>query len=219
MAPDGTFFLHKRESRITMRIPALLLLIVLFAVPCRAQEEEEHREQPAVSAPGLLIPTRVGNYLVGANFLFAEARLQKDIDASYNLGLTPKIGLFVLPNIALGLSVSLEFSGTDGYSSLNYGISPFVRTYFAHDNKDQPGRPLQFFVEGGVGYGGSNNRTESASGVTEVNSNGLRLYLLPGVDYFLNQHTAVELGLQYLWIGAKPSTQVLGIAIGMQIFL
>lgn len=201
------------------RIPALLLLVFLFAVPGWAQEEEEHPEKIENHPPGLRIPTGVGHYMLGANFLFAEARLQKDIDATYNLGFTPKVGLFVLPNIALGLAVSLEFSGTEGYSSLNYGVSPFIRTYFAHDNKDKPDRPLQFFVEGGIGYGGSNNRTETTSGVTEVNSNGIRLYLLPGVDYFMNDHTAFELGLQYLWIGGKPTTQVLGIAFGLQVFL
>jgi hypothetical protein len=200
-------------------ILALLFCLALCGQPCRAQDDEPETAVQTHTEPGLRIPTGAGHYMLGANLLLAEVRLQKGLDANYSLGLTPKAAVFVLPNIALGLNLSLEYQGNKTYNTLNYGISPFVRTYFRHDNGGQPDRPLQFFIEAGVGYGGSNTRNETSTGVEKVNSNGVRLYALPGVDYFFNAHTAFELGLEYLFIGAKPTTQVLGISLGLQVFL
>ena len=168
---------------------------------------------------GLRLPTGVGNYLVGANLLFANITFQKGFEASYNVGLNPKVAFFALPNIALGLSGNLGVEGHQGYRSVNYGISPFARIYFAHDNEDKPARPVQFFVEGGVGFGGANSRYIDLTGITRATTNGIRLYLMPGVDYFINNHVAAELALEYLFIGGKPDAHILGLNVGFQIFL
>jgi opacity protein-like surface antigen len=201
------------------RFLSILLLLGATALSCHAQDEEPDEESSQNNSPGLRLPTRVGNYMAGANILFANATFQKGFEASYNIGLSPKLGFFVLPNIALGLSGDINISGNKGYRSISYGVSPFARVYFARNNESRPAHPLQVFVEGGVGFGGTNSRFESSSGTTTATTNGIRLYVLPGVDYFINSHVAAELGLEYLFIGGKPNANIIGLNVGFQIFL
>jgi hypothetical protein len=61
--------------------------------------------------------------------------------------------------------------------------------------------------------------TKVAAGATDVSTNGIRLYFLPGVDYFVNDHVAAELGLEYLFIAGTPDAQIVALNLGFQIFL
>lgn len=195
-----------------------LLLCILASHICFAQADADDDPTEQQASPKLRIPTQVGNYMLGANILFARLQFQKGLSTSYNIGLSPKFSFFILPNLALGLSLDLGFQGQQDFSAVNYGISPFARAYFAHDNS-QRSKPLQFFVEGGIGFGGTNSRYESPSGTTSVTTNGARFYLLPGIDYFLNNKVALEAGLQYLYISGKPEAHILGLSFGVQTFL
>ena len=197
----------------------IFLAISMLHAAAQGNDPEDEEVDKSKNGIGLRIPTGVGHYLVGANLVFANATFQKGFETSYSIGLSPKVGYFVLPNIALGLSGDIEVSGNKSYYTINYGLSPFARVYFAHNNEDKPARPLQFFVEGGVGFGGANTRYESGSGVTTASTNGLRLYLLPGVDYFVNDHIAAELGLEYLFISGTPDAHIVAFNLGFQIFL
>jgi hypothetical protein len=198
-----------------LSILSILLPSVCFGQTDAAELDDEKQDSAGVA---FRIPTRAGNYLVGANLLFARVEFQKGLEANYNIGLSPKIGFFVLPNIAAGLSLDLGIEGHKGYRSITYGASPFARFYFARDHAGYV-RPLQFFVEAGVGFGGTNSRYESGGIITEVTTNGVRVYVLPGIDYFLNNRVAVEAGLQYLFIGGKPDAHILGLSLGFQTFL
>ena len=198
---------------------SILLLLSLCSLPSTAQEDDLSEEPGREKHAPFRIPTKVGNYLVGANLLLANASFQKGFETSYNLGLHPKLGYFVLPNIALGLSGDFSLSGNRGSQTINYGVSPFARVYFARDNESRPAHPLQVFVEGGVGFGGTNSRYETSAGVTRATTNGMRLYVMPGVDYFINDHVAAELGIEYLFIAGKPDAHIVGLNLGFQVFL
>lgn len=199
-----------------------LLLLALLALPFSgfAQDDDDETDH-AASRPGigLRLPTRYGHYMVGANVVLANARFQKGVDAAYNIGLSPKIGVFILPNIALGLNLGLNVEGNESYRSFGYAISPFTRIYFSHDNGDRPDRPLQFFTELGLGFGGTNSRYETTGGISKATTNGFRAYVMPGINYFLNNRVAAELGLQYQYIGGKPDAHVFALNLGFQIFL
>jgi len=183
-----------------------------------AQENEEDTVQQN-QKEALRIPTRFGNYLVGANLVFANATFQKGFDASYNAGIEPKVALFILPNIALGLNLDFSVQGNKSSQTINYSATPFTRIYFSHNNSEKPLRPLQFFVEAGIGYGGTNSWYESNGSTIKAQSNGFSMYGMPGIDYFLNKHIATELGLEYHYIGGIPKAHVIGLNIGFQIFL
>lgn len=200
------------------RVFALLLCFSLCSLSAFAQQEDEADESEVKESSGFRIPTHVGNYMVGANLLLANAQFQKGTETNYNLGLSPKLGVFVLPNIALGFSIDAGISGHKTFRSVSYGVTPFTRIYFAHDNAARR-RPLQAFAEAGVGFGGVNTRIESGSSTTTLTTNGIRFYLMPGVDYFLNNHVAAEAGLQYTFTGGSPDAHVLGLSLGFQIFL
>jgi hypothetical protein len=201
------------------RLALLLVLLLPMSLLAQDTEDDDNETASKKSGIGLRLPTRLGHYMVGANVVLANARFQKGVDAAYNIGISPKIGVFILPNIALGMNFGLNIEGNQSVYTIGYAASPFARFYFAHDNGDRPARPLQFFTEIGVGFGGTNSHYETGTGTKSATSNGFRAYVLPGVDYFLNNRVAAELGLQYQYIGGKPDAHVIGLNLGFQIFL
>ncbi len=201
------------------RIFGPLALLLLTTGIATAQTENTHDEDDGDAtkvSSGLRIPTGVGNVMVGANLLLARLQFQKGTDAAYSVGISPKLGFFALPNLALGLNLDLGVEGQKGYRAISYGFTPFARVYFAHDNSARS-RPLQFFVEAGAGYGGVNTHYDGSGG--DVTTNGFRAYALPGIDYFLNHNVAAEAGLQYIYNGGKPDAHIVGLNLGFQIFL
>ena len=134
----------------------LALIACLFIVgQCWAQDEKTHDEDDGEAkrvAPQFRIPTGIGSRLAGTNILLANVQIQDGSDAYLNIGLSPKAGFFILPNIAIGASLDFSFAGTttDDYR-ISYGITPLARVYFAHNNTARS-KPLQFFVEGGAGF-------------------------------------------------------------------
>jgi hypothetical protein len=203
------------------RLLSLLFIVTCISATAYAQKKEVVEDDEAedkVETVSLRIPTQVGNYMIGANLLFARAEFQKGLDANYNIGISPKVAFFILPNIAAGLSLDLRVEGHKGYQAISYGASPFARIYFAHDNS-QRSKPLQFFIEGGIGFGGTNSWYETGGLKTRVTTNGARFYILPGIDYFLNNRVAIEAGVQYLFITGKPDAHIVGLNIGVQTFL
>lgn len=203
------------------RILAVLACMFIVAQGW-AQNENTHDEDDGEAkkvTPQFRIPTSIGNWMVGANLLFANAQIQDGSDAYLNIGLSPKAGFFILPNLAIGGSVDFSFAGTPSKDyRLGYGITPFARIYFAHNNTARS-KPLQFFVEAGAGFAGITDHTEAAAISTDVTTTGGRFYVMPGVDYFLNSNVALEAALQYLYITGSPNSQVVGLNLGFQIFL
>jgi hypothetical protein len=195
---------------------------MFIAGQCLAQNENTRDEDDGEAkkvTPQFRIPTSIGNWMVGANLLLANVQIQDGEDAYLNIGVSPKAGFFILPNIAIGGSIDFSFAGrpSEDYR-LSYGITPFARAYFAHNNTARS-KPLQFFIEGGAGFAGITDHTKTGSVSADITTTGGRFYLMPGIDYFLNSHVALEGGLQYLYITGSPNSQVIGLNVGFQIFL
>jgi hypothetical protein len=201
----------------------LVLLACLFSVgQSWAQDEKTHDEDDGEQkrvTPQFRIPTGIGNRLVGANILLANVQIQDGSDAYLNIGLSPKAGFFILPNLAIGASLDFSFAGTpSGDYRVSYGITPLARVYFAHNNTARS-KPLQFFIEGGAGFASINYHTKVGSRSSDETTTGGRFYVMPGIDYFLNNHVALEAGLEYLYITGTPNTQIIGLNLGFQVFL
>lgn len=198
-----------------------LFLITIISPVLRAQTMPA--ETPAENSIRQRLPTQVGNYMVGANLFFANVTFQEGTNSIYNVGLNPRAGFFVLPNIALGASLNIGVQGVKNFRAVSYGATPFARVYFAHDNEAKPARPLQFFIEGGIGFSGSVAYYKSSNNgvitTEKEHNNGLQAYLLPGVDYFVNKHVAVEAGLEYSYNSGRAKINTLGLNLGFQIFL
>lgn len=200
---------------------SVLLLLLLGARPMHAQTNPAASDADAeesAQSDGWRIPITIGHFLVGSDLLFANANFQKGSDADYAVGIEPKVGVFVLPGLALGLSVELAASGRTGYTSLDYGISPFARLYFARDDISEK-HPLRFFTEANIGVAGTNSWYDVNGQRVKTTTNGFRLGLMPGLDYFLNERVAVETGLRYQFITGKPDAHQLFFGLGFQVFL
>jgi hypothetical protein len=202
----------------------LLALIACFFIvgQCWAQDEKTHDEDDGETkrvAPQFRIPTGIGNWMVGSNILFGNVQIQDGSDAYLNIGVSPKAAFFILPNIAIGASLDFSFAGapSDDYR-MSYGITPLARIYFAHNNTARS-KPLQFFVEGGAGFASINYHTEVGNRGYNETTTGGRFYVMPGIDYFLNNHVALEAGLEYLYVTGTPNTQIIGLNLGFQVFL
>lgn len=206
---------------------SILLCLWLAAVPTYAQSQQTgdqaangaDQEETTDTKNAWRIPITIGHFMVGSDLLFANANFQKGNDAEYSFGIEPKVGVFVLPGLALGLSMELATSGHKGYSSLDYGISPFARLYFSRGDISER-HPLRFFAEANVGVAGTNSWYDDVNGQrVKATTNGFRVGVMPGLDYFLNDHVALETALSYQFITGNPDAQQLALGVGFQVFL
>jgi hypothetical protein len=197
-------------------------ILLLFATPAAQAQGSQAGDDDSMAAvapgQGWRIPITIGHFMVGSDLLFANANFQKGTDADYGIGIQPKLGVFILPGLALGLSMDIAARGNEAYTSLDYGISPFARVYFARGDISEKHR-LWFFTEGDLGIAGTNTWYDANGMRVKATTNGFRAGLMPGLDYFINEHVALEAGLSYHFITGDPSAHQLYLGVGFQVFL
>lgn len=193
-----------------------LAAMLLAIAPVWAQEtshDEDNGDEKKV-ASAFNIPTKAGTLMLGSNFILGNVDIQENTDAVYNIGITPRIGVFVANNLALGLSVNANIQGQGDVSNTAYGASAFMRAYFSRSPVARAQR-LQFFAEIGAGVAGVYTHAAKADDATTEG----RFYAMPGINYFFNQHVALEVGAQYAYTTGKIATHSIGWNIGLQVFL
>lgn len=159
------------------------------------------------------------SYMMGANLLTTSVNFQND-NTGFDLGIQPKIGYFLNENLVIGIAAELGVSAVESNTTMSYGLTPFARIFVGKDNIKEIPRRMKFFVEAGAGFGGRNSRFKNSDGSkTNVTSNGAIFYAGPGIDMFLNQNVALEVGAEYRHIGGSPEVNRVGINLGFQIFL
>lgn len=152
-------------------------------------------------------PTQ-GSWLIGGTAGFNSSS-QNDVSISV-INISPMAGYFFTDNLAAGAQISFTSFGGDFAEGSNFGIGPFVRYYFNNAGS------ARFFGQGAIAYsifdpGG--NADSSSNFAWEIG---------PGVDFFLNEHVALEL---FLGFGqdkeedAEESTTNIGFNIGVAAFL
>lgn len=164
-----------------------------------------------------------GNWLVGSSVFYGNIGNSENTTTysnspteynsegnSFQIGLSPNIGYFVVNKLAVGASVGLDyynskstssnsttFSTTESkYNNIGVSIGPFVRYYFVENQKWSP------YVQADFGYGISPSKQESKTfnnGVLINSSNtdsnkynywnaGFKF----GMAYFLNSNVALQ---------------------------
>jgi len=174
---------------------ATLLLLGLAFHQAQAQDDSNFHH------------TDKGSHLAGGTISLASSFAN-----SYNVfgaNLNPNYGYFFADRMAVGGILSLDYSksNTSDPSSLAT-LSPFFRYYFG------PNKPLMFF-----GY------ASAGGGIYNYNKSSDWLYSFqvgPGVDYFVNEHVALEGLVTYkgsqVTTTKQDYTNTLGLLVGLQIF-
>jgi outer membrane protein W len=150
--------------------------------------------------------TSSGSLLLGgsSNFNLSTEKSKTKIGStssetskSFNLGLHPYIGYFVIDNLAAGISLSTSFSssketGGDGKLSTSFfTVGPFARYYFLDQGDLKPMAEIYFGV-------GSENSKSEGSGYSSKSKSGVTEFTLGvGASYFLTPHFALDALLSY----------------------
>ncbi len=155
------------------------------------------------------------NGLFGLNFGLNEG-------AGYNIGLSPKVGYFVVDNFLIGVSTNLGFTKSpevagESVQTTVYGLQALSRYYLfpgevGVDNLLKRGR---FFVEANGGISGVNVKDGSST-------NGFALGFGPGYSYFITDNVALETTLKYNGLAGGGDTSYqnsVGLNVGIQVFL
>ena len=165
-----------------------------------------------------------GDFLAGGSFTFSTGKTKNTAPVANNtsvitetkhtnINFSPKFGVFVADNLAIGAQVGLESYSVDGnLSHSTVSAGPFIRYYF----------PVKIFAEGFLGYAGQ--KFGDGSGASKYNGLGYSAGL--GYALFLNKNVALEPMVKFVGYSTKNakdsryknSDAALLIGIGFQIY-
>jgi hypothetical protein len=166
----------------------LLIVLMAISVGCFAQE-------PKVAGKGF--PTQKNNKVTGANILMLvepDGLGPNPSGGQYHMAISPRFGYFVSDNLAIGIEQTFSNEHMDRYDvqTLHTKFGAFGRFYpgkvFRRNGEINK---LRFFAEAGVAYGAYSNTNDDYGSINSV----LDLRIMPGVNYFLNRHIALEFAL------------------------
>jgi hypothetical protein len=172
--------------------------------------------------------TKKGGFMLGSNLMSSSLSSDDGLEtASYDIGLSPRVGYFVNHYLVLGLNF---YAGVAGYqkgrlSTVTTGV--FARYYFGKTyEKSGEANRLRFFVEGGAFYGfGFGRQVQDDGSVLKQTQRDLGCHIMPGLNYFITKNVALETGLSLSKSRDNGPGQViygsidqLRLNIGLQIF-
>lgn len=148
-----------------------------------------------------------GSVLLGGNVGFSSVSVG---DLGYtSFILSPVAGFFVTDRLAVGGEVSVQVLGGDAEGS-TIGASPLVRYYFNGNGS------ARFFGQGNFNWQ-SQDFGEGFDAQT-----GIGFGLGAGLDYFFNEHVALEVFLGYdnlKYEDADDAISTIGLSIGVAAFI
>ena len=163
---------------------------------------------------GLSSPTGKGMFILGGNFSFGfststsefkgdSESIQNSEIKSISLGLGPRVGYFVIDNLAIGGRVGFSTSKTEidvtnsETTGTSFSFSPFVRYYFAEGT-------IKPFLEGTIGVGFSNSNTENDFEDSESKNSLFNYGLDGGIAFFFKKSISLDVGVGYSYNSNKP---------------
>lgn len=139
-----------------------------------------------------------GTWMIGGSAGFSSTKIKNVDDATTSLDLSPKLGLFIIDDLAVGLGLSFHSTSSGGTSNSSFGLGPFARYYITD--------PI--FVQAGVDLGLEDD-SATAFGI------------LLGYSWFVDNTVAIEPALFFSSVnydGESSDATIFGLSIGIQAF-
>lgn len=159
-----------------------------------------------------------GNLLLGGNIGNINFGSSINPDESFSMSFSPKVGYFIVDNLAIGLAHPWYASWGSEMNSSSNAFSVFGRYYF-NDAKTIVLNKARFFVELETGFGTNRTKYKPVPSYVVKNSYGI-FDVEAGFAYFLTSNVALEAALKLEnTFYATSSNTALGIRLGFQIHL
>jgi hypothetical protein len=162
-----------------------------------------------------------GNFMIGSTVGFSTAKSNVSLNSrdleeegegnsGIQFNIAPKIGYFVIDNLALGLGMDYTFSrvkepNQDETTDADLLFGPFGRFFLPLDDD------ISLFVEGTFGYGNSSDDLQVGTARQRINTNIVALGVGPGLSVYSNSGFGIEAVLKYNFARSKFDTEVNGL--------
>ncbi|WP_109851920.1 autotransporter outer membrane beta-barrel domain-containing protein [Aquimarina sp. AU58] len=175
-----------------MKKVATLIVSFIFIVSSQAQDS------------GFDAKTK-GSFIANGsvNVYFTTRKRNDDKATAFTTRITPKVGYFVIDNLAVGLELGINTNkekqdsdfGDIETTTNGFGIGPFARYYLENN----------IYFEGLIGIASSKTTSNGGLlGSTDIKSNIFGFRVGAGYAFFLGNHVAIEPSVSYSWEDVNP---------------
>lgn len=163
-------------------------------------------------------PTAQGNFLAGGQFGLSTARsninsasgggsVSEESPTSTLFGIAPAVGYFLIPNVAIGIRMDYTLNqvkepGQSRIEDSDLLFGPFGRFYYPIATD------MAFVVEGGFGFGNSNDIQNIGTIQQRINTNIFAAGIGPGLTIFSDAGVGVEAVFKYKYARSDFDTQI-----------
>jgi hypothetical protein len=150
-------------------------------------------------------------YFVGGSLGLSTHSSKTEIDgygtvkspSTFGFSITPKVGYYLNPKVAVGLSASFGYSDSTIYTTTpktevktySWSVSPFARYSFLQFGK------FSVLAEATVGINGSSLKTKETSTVDGISTFGYGVNVAPILSYDISKKFSLETKLNFLALG------------------
>jgi hypothetical protein len=147
--------------------------------------------------------TERGDWMVGGNF-------RLNTSGNTQISLTPNAGIFFIQNFAFGGNVNLNYQKDGSVKTTSFGIGPYLRYYFGHDQV----RPI---LHGNFNFLSSKTKFNGAS----TTNNGTNFFVGGGAAIFLGENVSLDIlgGYDHTDYNSLNGTGGFALNIGFQVYL
>jgi hypothetical protein len=147
-----------------------------------------------------------GSWMVGGTAAYSST-MEGDIHNTI-LDVSPRVGYFLMKNLAVGVNVAFNQTSDDGESYSTVIAGPYARYYFLANNEK-----VKLFANANA-FLGTEDEGKGSSNLTGFG-------VAAGANYFLNKFIALEASLGYYSTQAKIESvkdNTIGLNFGFQLF-
>lgn len=151
----------------------------------------------------LYAQTEKEDWMVGGNF-------RLNTSGNTEISLTPNAGIFFIRNFAFGGNVNLNYSKNGSVKTTAFGIGPYLRYYFGHEQV----RPI---LHGNFNFLSSKVKFNGSS----TTNNGTNFFLGGGAAIFLSENVSLDVlaGYDHTDYNSLPGTGGFALNVGFQVYL